>query len=185
MKSLQYVRLSWLSLPLLFLAVHAQAAEIIDPGVSSNLGINNGSVRLDGQLFMDETDPGAFCHELPVDGCVVLGWTVNVFAGSDDPAPNECLRLDITSPVQNINTSTSLVLAVIDPFGRVYRSFGRSANDFRPLVKIDDIHETGWYTVVVQRAFDETGPARFTLRYGRYNAGNPNCANPTQDLISR
>jgi hypothetical protein len=52
-------------------------------------------------------------------------------------------------------------------------------------VKINTLGDPGWYAVVVQRTFDETGPARFTLRYGRYNAGNPNCANPTLPLVSQ
>ena len=59
MKSVQDVRLNWLPLPLLFLAVGAQATELSDRSVSSNSGINNSSVRFDGQLFMDETDPAA------------------------------------------------------------------------------------------------------------------------------
>jgi hypothetical protein len=176
MKSVQNVRLSWLPLPLLFLAVAAQATEIRDPSVSRMPEINNSSIQLDGQLFLDEVSPTAFCRQIPQDDdCVTLPWIVNVFAGG-----NECLRLDVTRPVQNEGTSTALGLVVIDPFGGVYRNIARSSSDFRPLVKINNRGDPGWYAVVVQRTFDETGPVRFTLRYGRYNAGNPNCANPTQ-----
>jgi hypothetical protein len=165
---------------MLLLAVCAQATELIDTTVSSNPGINNSSISLNGQLFLDDLSPTAICLQDPEDDdCVTLPWIVNVFAHG-----GECLRLDVTRPVQNEETLTTLGIMVIDPFGGVYRNTRRSSSDFRPLVKINTLGDPGWYAVVVQRTFDETGPARFTLRYGRYNAGNPNCANPTQPLVS-
>jgi hypothetical protein len=185
MKSEQYMRPGWLPLPLLFLAVCAQATEVIDPSVTLNPAINSGSVRLDGQLFMDTDGSISLgeCAELPIDGCVVLPWIINVFAGDD-----ECLRLDLIRPIPpSPLPSTDFQMIVIDPFGTVYQSGfrpDRPENDPRPLVKINTF-EAGYYTVLVQRDFDETGPAHFTVRYGRYNDGNPNCANPTQPLLSQ
>jgi hypothetical protein len=172
----------WFALPLLLVGAHSHATDIRDPSVSSNAGINNSAVRLDGRLFLDRIRGFDGCEDIPEQEiCLVLPWVINVYAGSPS---GECLRLDITSPPQNFDTRTDLQLVVIDPFGVVYRNDNRSFSDFRPLVKINTQQE-GWYTVHVQRAFDETGRTNFTLRYGRYNAGNANCANPTQPLLSQ
>jgi hypothetical protein len=179
MKSVQDVRLSWLLLPLLFLVVGAQATEIRDPTVSKMPEINNSSVALEGKLFLDEIDRGA-CEGSNVDGCAILPWIIKVFADE-----NECLRLDLTRPrVLDLSSPTDLQMIVIHPDGFIYQNGSRSNTDFRPLVKLD-IFEAGWYTVVVLPDFDETEDIFFTVRYGRYNAGNPNCANPTQPLISQ
>ena len=185
MKSVQDVRCNWLPLPLLFFATCAQATEIVDPIVSSQPEINNGSVRVDGKLFIDSSDT-PFCDDAVINGCMITPWVIKVRAGSTGLGNKECLRLDVTRPApQNFNTLTDLALFVVDPFGVVYHNDNRSNSDFRPLVKIGFVNEPGWYTVVVQRAFDETTPVNFTLRYARYNEGNPNCANPTQPMLSQ
>ena len=184
MKSKQYVRCHRLALPLLLFAVCAQATEIRDPSVSSNPAINNSSVRLDGRLHQDIRGvPPDFCFDLgQLDGCFLVPWVINVFAGSAVGGVRECLRLDVVAPAQFLE-GVDLYLVVIDQFGQVYKNDHRSSSDLRPLVKIDNIPEPGWFTVIVQRSFDETPAIDFTLRYGRYNQGNPNCANPTQPLF--
>ena len=40
----------------------------------------------------------------------------------------------------------------------------------------------GWYHVVVRTPNAETNGVNFVLRYGRYAASNPNCANPTSPI---
>ncbi len=60
----------------------------------------------------------------------------------------------------------------------------RSPTNPRPLVKIVT-RGAGWYTVLVQRDFDVTEASDFTVQYGRYNAGNSNCAIPTQPKLSQ
>jgi hypothetical protein len=186
MKSVQEVRCNWLALPLLLVAAGAQATEIRDPTVSSNPTINNSTVPIEGKLILDANERfDRDCGDTSPENCLSVPWTIRVFAGSAPFNDPECLRLDLTHPApQDEDTSTDLQIVVIDPFGRVFRNNNRSSGDFRPLVKIRNAQE-GWYTVIVQRAFDETGRTFFTLRYGRYNSGNVNCANPTQPLVSQ
>ena len=54
-----------------------------------------------------------------------------------------------------------------------------SGAENNPLIKIDPVPRTGYYTVVVSRYNASAGNVNFILRYGRYNTGNPNCQPPT------
>ena len=86
----------------------------------------------------------------------------------------ECLRLDVTEQ------SADMALVVVAPVPpAIVRNADRSSGDTRPLVRVDGLDVTGWYTVVI--GFEEAGNTvvRFRLDYGRYTAGNINCAPST------
>ena len=88
----------------------------------------------------------------------------------------ECLRLFVSS------TAFDSELTVISPNGSVYRD-DDSGGSLRPLVQIANAPSQGWYTVQVAHFNGQPINANFTLLYGRYTAGNANCAIPTQPRI--
>ncbi|HSE84104.1 MAG TPA: hypothetical protein VLB01_06125, partial [Thermodesulfobacteriota bacterium] len=74
-------------------------------------------------------------------------------------------------------------IVLISPSGVVWRNDDRDgANDRRPLIKADPTDGQGWYTLQISH-YSGGGVAGygddFTLQYGWYNSGNPNCSNPT------
>jgi len=82
----------------------------------------------------------------------------------------ECLRLDVTQE------SADTALRVVGP--RVNFTAGsnnRDAGDTRPLLQLDALPTTGWYTVLVSLQGAGNTVVRFTLDYGRYPGGNTNC----------
>lgn len=99
-------------------------------------------------------------------------WTVSVYS-----TQGQCLRLFVSS------TAFDSELVVIAPNGAVYRD-DDSGGSNRPLVKIASAPNTGWYTVQVGHHSGTPTVANFTLLYGRYNAGNPNCWGETVPLSS-
>jgi hypothetical protein len=97
-------------------------------------------------------------------------FVIQVFA-----AEGECLRLDVDSQTQD----TAMLLA--SPAVHIVaasddRDF--DADDFRPLIFIDPIPATGWYTVAVSYFDWAPTVAKFVLKYGRYPSGNANCPVP-------
>ncbi len=91
---------------------------------------------------------------------------VQVFARA-----GECLRLDVSTQ------TADLAMVIIAPsvnFGQV--SDDRDVGDTRPLLALDVLPWTGWYTVLVSPFDVDQTTARFTLEYGRYPGGNANCA---------
>jgi hypothetical protein len=92
----------------------------------------------------------------------------------------ECLRLDVTEQSADV---ALLVAAPAVP--SIVRNADRGAGDTRPLVMIDEIEWTGWYTVIV--GFEDVGNTvvRFRLDYGRYPGGNNNCAAPAAAAAQR
>jgi hypothetical protein len=86
----------------------------------------------------------------------------------------ECLRLDVTQQSADV---AILVGAPTPPFG-VSSDDRDGATDTRPLLMLDALPWTGWYTVIV--GYEDVGNAvvRFRLDYGRYPGGNANCAAP-------
>ena len=83
----------------------------------------------------------------------------------------ECLRLDVTQ--QTADTA----LRVVGPTVVFTRSnTNREAGDSRPLLKLDDLPSTGWYTILVSLQGAGNTVVGFTLDYGRYPGGNANCA---------
>jgi hypothetical protein len=73
-------------------------------------------------------------------------------------------------------------MVLISPTGIIWRNddfFG----DPRPLIEaITDIN--GWYTLQVSHSVGADVIADFTLRYGRYNSGNPNCSSVTSPVVT-
>ena len=92
----------------------------------------------------------------------------------------ECLRLDVTEQ------SADVALVVVSPVPpAIVRNADRATGDTRPLVMVDGLDFTGWYTVVV--GFEATGNTivRFRLDYGRYPGGNANCAAPGAAAVQK
>jgi hypothetical protein len=125
-----------------------------------------GSKALDGS----NNCPSLNCSSHHIQGFVDTNepFVSQVFARA-----GECLSVDV------VRSSTDTVLAVLspdlanttepavwlDPFG----------DD--PRIEIDPTPATGWYVVVVGAS--RAARARFSLAYGRYTSGNPNCEFPT------
>jgi hypothetical protein len=83
----------------------------------------------------------------------------------------ECLRLDVTKQ------SADTALRVVGPTVVFTRSNNnREAGDTRPLLKLDDLPSTGWYTILVSLQGAGNTVVGFTLDYGRYPGGSANCA---------
>jgi hypothetical protein len=95
-------------------------------------------------------------------------FVIQVFARA-----GECLRLDVSTQTADM---ALLVVAPSVNFGQI--SDDRDVGDTRPLLALDALPWTGWYTVAVSPFDVDQATARFTLEYGRYPGGNPNCAPP-------
>ncbi len=90
---------------------------------------------------------------------------------------DECVRLDVTAE------DYDLEMVLISPTGRIWRNDERSPGVHRPLIKaITDIN--GWYTLQVSHFAGADVIADFTLRYGRYDLGNPNCSSVTPPVVT-
>lgn len=137
-----------------FASTHAGAAtNMFDPSVSTATKLNASAVTINGTLHdtNGNTQP----------------WTTQVYA-----QPGECMRLSVTT------TSFDAKMEVIAPNGEVFRD-DDSGGSLRPLVQIASAPNFGWYTVQVAHFNGVPQSADFTMKYGRYNNGNPNCAQPT------
>jgi hypothetical protein len=140
-----------------FASTHSGAAtNMFDATVSTATKLDATAVTLNGTLHdtNGNTQP----------------WTTQVYA-----QPGECVRLFVTS------TNFDAKLEVIAPNGQVFRD-DDSGGSLRPLVKIASAPNFGWYTVQVAHFNGVPLTADFTMKYGRYNNGNPNCATPTSPL---
>ena len=135
----------------------ANATNLFDPTVSSTTTADGSSLELDGTL--NDTNGNS------------QPWTAELYAGA-----GECLRLFVTS------TAFDAKLTVIAPNGTVYRD-DDSGGSLRPLVRVASTPVQGWYTVQVAHYAGLPINANFTLLYGRYTAGNPNCAIATTPLF--
>jgi hypothetical protein len=97
---------------------------------------------------------------------------LQIYSGGD-----ECVRLDITYATHDLE------MVLISPTGRIWRNDDRNSSVGRPLIKaITDIN--GWYTLQVSHYNGANVIADFTLRYGRYDLGNPNCFSPTNPVVT-
>jgi hypothetical protein len=136
------------------------AGEIFDTNVNTHTGLNKGSAVIGGTVQGVSSTADR--------------WVGQVFAGA-----NECLRLHVT------RQGTDLETLVVHPNGTVSRNDdgGVTACPLCPLVKIQPTVR-GWYTVSIGSFSGAAVVADFTLRYGRYNNGNPNCASPTTPLVA-
>jgi hypothetical protein len=112
---------------------------------------------------------------------VVLGGAVLSYSGGGPNRWNqevyatvgECVRLDV------VTESVDMNMTVTAPDGRVYFNEDKGPSNKRPRVEIASAPNTGWYNVSVGPSSGASGDARFAMSYGRYSAGNPNCANAT------
>ena len=128
---------------------------IFDDTVSSCTGINCSSLRIPGTVLSFSPSAGNF--------------VINAFA-----TPGNCVRFDV------ISEGTDLEMVVTAPNGQVFRNDDSFGPCFLcPLVKIASAPNNGWYTVRLAHFNGAAVNANFTLLYGRYSAGNPNCAAPT------
>jgi hypothetical protein len=137
------------------ISVHggAGATNLFDPSVSATTVLDGSSVELNGTL--NDTNGNS------------QPWTAELYAGQ-----GECLRLFVTS------TAFDGKLTVTAPNGQVFRD-DDGGGFLRPLVKIASAPNRGWYTVQMAEWTGAPTNANFTLLYGRYTAGNPNCAGGT------
>jgi hypothetical protein len=138
------------------------ATPIFDPDTSTCTGINCSSVRIDGAVrqINGESRP----------------WVIEIFAN-----PGTCLRADVTAQ------GADLEAVLIAPNGDVYRNDDSGATTcfLCPLIKVDQTPgpERGWYTLQIAHYFGIPVDANFTLLYGLYPTGNPNCASPTPPFL--
>jgi len=84
----------------------------------------------------------------------------------------ECLRLDVVT--QSQDTAMLLFTSSVN-FGVVNDDRDFAGGDTRPLIAVDPLPWTGWYTVAVSYFDWDNRIAKFVLRYGRYPSGNVNC----------
>ncbi len=138
----------------------AAQTNIFDDSVSTCTTINCSSLRIPGTVLSFGRSAGNF--------------DINVFA-----AAGECVRLDV------ISQRTDLEMVVVAPNGTVFRNDDRTTSDLRPLIKMTPTSDNGWYTVHLAQFSGRAVDANFVLLYGRYNAGNPNCASATAGQLAR
>ena len=79
---------------------------------------------------------------------------------------------------------TDLETVVRAPNGTVYRNDdgGIAPCPLCPVVKVNSTPNNGWYSVTIGHFAGSPVTGNFTLSYGRYNVGNPNCAASTTPL---
>jgi len=133
------------------------ATNMFDSTVSSATKLNANAVTINGSLHGNGFD--------------AQPWTTQVYAQA-----GECVRLFVTS------SSFDAEMVVIAPDGEVFRD-DDSGGSLRPLVEIASAPSFGWYTVQIAQFAGAASNGDFTLKYGRYTAGNPNCANPTTPFV--
>lgn len=121
------------------------------------------------------------CTTVDCSATSVAGY-IGSFRGSPQPwvakflvLQGNCLRLQTTFAA----SGGPLEMVVVSPDPRIrYRNIGARL----PLVKIDPAPVSGFYTVILTSTFGAAINTSFQLSFGQYNAGNPNCAGPTQRI---
>jgi hypothetical protein len=131
------------------------ATDLFDPTVSTSNTINATAVRLDATIFASNA---------------TAPFIINLYAER-----GECLRVDVTTQ------PADLEMVVVAPEGGVYRNDDR-VGDTKPLVQVASAPVTGWYTVHLSHFSGATIEGDLTFMYGRYSAGNANCAQATTPL---
>ena len=135
--------------------------EIFDDTVSTCTSMNCSSLRI----------PGSILNHVDVSP---KPWVAQLFKEVTD-----CMRLDVVSQ------DADLEIVAIAPDGTMYRNDDRvPGSDLRPLVKIASGTAKGWYTVHIGVFNGDRLEPNFTLLYGRYSAGNPNCSTSTAPLLT-
>jgi hypothetical protein len=155
----------WVILAILFLGLALTirpawaGTRIFDPTVDTCTTNNCGAVTLNGTIFSFSPSADHF--------------DVDLFANT-----SECLRVAVTSEFTDLET------VVRAPNGTVYRNDdgGIAPCPLCPVVKVNSTPNNGWYSVTIGQFAGAPVTGNFTLSYGRYNAGNPNCAASTTPL---
>ncbi len=95
-------------------------------------------------------------------------FVIQIWAGA-----GECLRVEVTADGGN-----DLTMNLVSPHPLNGILDDDSGVGLKPLIRWADTPFKGWYTLVIG-AFGGVGLTRnFTVKYGRYNLGNPNCTSP-------
>ena len=141
-----------------------------------------GPAIASGQNIFDDTVSactGSNCSSLRIPATVfAFGPSAGQFVFSAFANLGECVRFDLISPP---HPAPDMELVVVAPDGTVFRNDDRNgALDRRPLVKIGAAPDNGWYVVRVAQFAGDATETNIVLLYGRYPAGNPNCATATQ-----
>jgi hypothetical protein len=145
----------------LFVVASASASAIYDPKVKGCSGRNCGAVAFGATV-------NGYLHS-------AQAWLIQVYA-----AAGECLRVEVTAQ------DTDLELRVVSPdASRTWFNddSGLAPCPLCPLFSRDSVRDDGWYTVQIGEYGGASVQAGFTLAYGRYKAGNPNC--PAAQSASR
>jgi hypothetical protein len=144
--------LGWIAAAALISTSPAQAGSIVEAFAATCTGINCAGLTIRG--IHQRTEP----------------FLLQVFASE-----GECLRLDVDG--QSDDTAMLLATPSVN-FGVVSDDRDGVGGDLRPLIMVDPVPWTGWYTVAVSYFDFDNRRVKFNLKYGRYPSGNPNC---TQD----
>jgi len=137
----------------------AAAGSLLTNFRSTSTAINAGALLVGGSYQFDQfgqADP----------------WVAQLYAEVGD-----CFRIDVFSQ------DTDLEATLISPSGTVWRNDDRSGTDLRPLIKAQGTGR-GWHVLQISRHNGGSPGSNFKLYYGRYPAGNPNCATPTPPLTA-
>ena len=142
-----------------------------------SLGLGFTSVAFGGSLITDGRNSciAMNCNSQNISGVsrAEEPFVIQVFAQA-----GECLRLAVTGQTgdlaMGVFTATPLFHFVDDDSGV----------NLRPLIKIDPTPNTGFYVVALSHFAGDPVDITFTLRYGRYDAGNVNCFNPTPSSLA-
>jgi hypothetical protein len=127
----------------------AWAGPVLEDAVNACTGINCAAMSIRGVHLAREP------------------FLVQVYA-----AEGECLRLDVD--VQSQDMALLLAGPTVNLAG-VNDDRDFDGGDYRPLLVVDPVPATGWYTVVISYFDVGATVGKFTLKYGRYPGGNPNC----------
>jgi hypothetical protein len=134
----------------------AFASTFVDPNVANSDHIGTGYVAVAGSVS---------------DSADTRPWTAEIYAGF-----GECVRVWVET--QTFDSAITL----ITPGGALYRD-DDSGGSNRPLVMIPAAPVSGYYTVQVAHYSGSPTAGNFSLRYGRYNAGNANCGGATEAMV--
>ncbi|MFO1036430.1 MAG: hypothetical protein U1E45_06270 [Geminicoccaceae bacterium] len=104
-------------------------------------------------------------------GPSAMPWTAEVYSGAGG-----CLRIAVTSQ------ATDLKATVVAPNGTVYRD-DDSGGSLRPLVKINNTPNNGWYTLSINNFSGAAVSANFTVTLQRLAANSASCLPATGPLL--
>jgi hypothetical protein len=122
----------------------AVATNLFDPKPLEDChGVNCGSRTIGGTVLRSSSFP--------------MPWVGQIGANQ-----GECLRIDI------IEQDVDLEAVLIGPNGRVWINNDRTAVDQRPLIRVNGVPQSGWYTLQLSHEAGLPVNADFTLAFGRY-----------------